>query len=179
VSFAGIYDFSNTTGFYDPGDYTSVGFVGKRDGSYFSFEMPGSCQGCTFPGAINSVGQIAGQYYDEYYNLHGFIRNPNGEFKTLDFPNASNGSGVYSINNWGAITGVYCGLNEWGDCQNFVAIGSQFVPVWSIEADQAGTSLTLNSINDAGQVVAYYLDATNSYHSFVGTPVLPLHSTVH
>jgi probable HAF family extracellular repeat protein len=173
-----INDLGYITGYYDAGNYMYSGFVRSPDANYFSFEVPGSCSGSTTPSGMNLLGQIAGSYLDaSCYSSYGFLRNPNGKFTNVSFPGAVDGTALYAINGWGGIEGSYCGLGGPGDishCQNFVAVGSDFVPVWLPGTDYIGTELSLDGINDRGQVVAWYLDANNAYHSFTGTPIVPL-----
>jgi probable HAF family extracellular repeat protein len=170
-----INDFGYIVGYYDTGGLTfDRTFVRRPDGSYFSFEVPGSLPLTTGAAGINLLGQISGWYADEAFNYHGYVRNPNGKFTTTDFPGAVNGTFLSYINVWGATDGVYYGLGGPADGQSFVSVGSNFVPVWLPGTDYIYTYLALGKINDLGQVVAYYLDADNVGHSFIGTPILPL-----
>jgi hypothetical protein len=60
----------------------------------------------TSPNRINNAGEIVGSYIDTV--PHGFIRDINGHFTTIDvpFPGASN-TGLTDIDNNGQIVGVY------------------------------------------------------------------------
>jgi hypothetical protein len=169
-----INDLGYMVGYYEASNYGYVGFVRGPDGTYSSIEFPGSLSGTTFLTCINLIGQMAGDYQDQAYVQHGFLRNPNGRFITVDFPGATDGTALTGLNTWGGIAGVYYGLGGPAYNQSFVAEGSHFVPVWLPGMDYVGTQLQLARINDRGQVVGYYLDANNQYHSFTGTPIVPL-----
>jgi hypothetical protein len=59
------------------------GFLLDR-GRYTAFEVAGAVTQ-TFPIGINDRGQIVG-YYDDADGLHGFLRQKDGRFRTIDFP---------------------------------------------------------------------------------------------
>ena len=54
---------------------------------------------------INSEGDIVG-YYGAGGTNHGFMRDKDGEFTSLDFPGAT-GTQAWGINSRGDIVGVY------------------------------------------------------------------------
>ena len=105
---------------------------------------------------------------------HGFLRSPDGKITTFDAPGA--GNGIYqgtgcpsdcpvSLNDWGAITGVYLDTN-------YVYHGYLRSPDGKIvTVDPLGSADTLPyGINDWGVITGYYYDANFVAHGFVRTP---------
>ena len=70
----------------------------------------------TNPWGNNVWGAITGYYLDAIFLNHGFLRDPDGRFTTIDVPGA--GTGAYQgtipagINPSGAITGFWVGANN-------------------------------------------------------------------
>jgi hypothetical protein len=169
-------------GFEDnSGNFVHHGFVRSSDGKLKTFDVPGAgtggyqgtgCPGCAL--GLNQLGAIAGIYSDANSVNHGFLRSANGEITTFDAPGA--GAGSYqgtgcpsdcpvSLNDWGAITGVYTDTN-------FVAHGYLRSPEGKFATvDPPGSAGTFPfSINDLGTITGYYIDANNVYHGFLRTP---------
>jgi uncharacterized membrane protein len=172
--------FGASAGAYEDnsGNLVSHGFVRNSRGRLVAFEAPGAgtganqgtgCPGCAF--GINASGAIAGTYTDTNNVSHGFLRSPNGTFLTFDAP--TSGTGAYqgtgcsadcpvSLNDWGAITGIYIDAD-------FVYHGylrnadGQFSTVDA--ADSVGTGFV--AINELGAITGYYIDANNVYHGFL------------
>jgi len=120
------------------------------------------------------LGAIAGIYSDANSVNHGFLRSPDGTLTTFDAPGAGTdsyeGTGCFSdcpvsLNDWGAITGVYIDAN-------FVYHGYLRSPEGKIvTVDPLGSVGTLPfSINDWGAITGYYIDTNNVYHGFMGIP---------
>lgn len=69
---------------------------------------------------INNFGAITGYYLDNENVYHGFLRSSEGKFTTFDSTGADTNPGDFNgtlpnaINDAGAITGVYYGLNNVG-----------------------------------------------------------------
>jgi hypothetical protein len=141
--------------------------------------VPGSFQGtvsaCYFSDCsvtINIWGTITGSYLDANNNYHGFVRSPDGKFTTFDAPGADatsgnlNGTFPNSINDAGAITGMYADSN--GNSHGFLR-----GPEGSFTTfDVPGGSLVTNSIalNLEGAAVGYYLDKNVVFHAFLRRP---------
>jgi hypothetical protein len=169
-------------GFEDnDGNFVHHGLVRSPDGKLNTFDIPGagtgSYQGTGCPGCamgLNQFGAIAGIYSDANSVNHGFLRSLDGKITTFDAPGA--GSAIYqgtgcpsdcpvSINDWGAITGVYIDAN-------YVFHGYLRSPEGKIATvDPLGSAGTLPfSINDFGVITGEYLDANNVYHGFLRIP---------
>ena len=169
-------------GFHDnSGNFVDHGLIRRPDGTLTTFDVPGagtgSNQGSGCPGCargLNQLGVIAGTYIDANSVQHGFLRSPNGNFTTFDAPGA--GTGSYegtgcpsdcptSLNDWGAITGIYIDTN-------FVYHGYLRSPEGKIvTVDPVGSIFTFSDgINDLGSITGYYVDANDVYHGFLRIP---------
>jgi hypothetical protein len=99
-----------------------VGFVRDADGTFSTFEAPGSVG--TFANSINPAGAITGWYLDANNVYHGFLRSRHGSITTFDAPGAGTGlfQGTFpsSINPAGTITGSYPDAN--GNSHGFLRI---------------------------------------------------------
>jgi hypothetical protein len=163
------------------GNFVGHGIVRSPKGEITTYEVPGagegSYQGTGCPGCalgLNQWGAIAGIYFDANSVQHGFVRNPKGEFRSFDAPGA--GTGVnqgtgcpsdcpVSINDWGAITGVYIDSND-------VFHGYLRSPAGKFATiDPKGSAFTFPvGINDAGVITGQFIDANGVYHGFIRIP---------
>ncbi|HEY6488760.1 MAG: hypothetical protein WCC26_06040 [Terracidiphilus sp.] len=169
-------------GFEDnSGNFVHHGLLRNAEGEFKTFDVPGagtgSYQGTGCPGCdigLNQFGAVAGIYSDANSVNHGFLRSPNGKFTTFDAPGAGTGSfqgtGCFSdcpvsLNDWGAITGVYTDAN-------FVAHGYLRNPQGKIETvDPPSSAGTFPfSINDWGVIAGYFIDTNNVFHGFLRIP---------
>lgn len=166
-------------GFEDnSGSFVHHSFVLNADGKLNTFDVPGagtgSYQGTGCPGCdlgLNQFGAVAGIYSDTNSVNHGFIRSPEGKLTKFDAPGAGTdayeGTGCFSdcpvsLNDWGAITGVYIDAN-------FVYHGYLRSPAGKFASvDPTGSAGTIPyGINDSGWITGYYIDTNDVYHSFL------------
>jgi uncharacterized membrane protein len=171
-------------GFEDnSGNFVHHSYVRNAEGKLKAFDVPsagtGSYQGTGCPGCnlgLNQLGAIAGIYSDVNSVNHGFLRSPDGKFTTFDAPGAGTGSnegtGCFSdcpvsLNDWGAITGIYIDAN-------FVYHGYLRSREGTIvTVDPVGSTYTFpDGINDLGVITGYYIDTNNVYHGFLRIPSL-------
>ena len=169
-------------GFEDnSGNFVDHGLIRRPDGTLTTFDVPGAgtglYQGSGCPGCargLNQLGAIAGTYIDANSVQHGFLRSPDGKFTTFDAPGAGTGSNQgtgcpsdcpTSLNDWGAITGIYIDTN-------FVYHGYLRSPEGKIvTVDPVGSIFTFSDgINDLGSITGYYVDANDVYHGFLRIP---------
>lgn len=130
--------------------------------TYVTFDVPGGVG--TSPTAINSVGTIAGLYFDaNFVAAHSFVRAPGGALTPFDPPGATGGSIAVAINERGAITGLFCDATT---CHGYLRYpGGNFVTF-----DPPGAQFTFPiAINPAGAVAGFYCDAT-ACHGFLRAP---------
>ena len=71
-------------------------------------ELPPSAIGSS-PSGINGKGEIVGQFFDESFTLHGFLK-VGSVYTTFDFP-AAMWTAMSGINNAGQMVGVYWDSN--------------------------------------------------------------------
>ena len=118
-----------------------------------------------------STTRNASRYPSHRRDVRDSLRDSEGKFTTFDAPGAGTGNyqgtGCFadcpvSLNNRGAITGVYVDANNvYHRCQRN--------PDGKITTiDPPGSTGTLPySINDSGAITGYYLDGNNVYHGFL------------
>ena len=102
----GINDHGEIVGFWRDANKVRHGFVLHPDGSFTSFDPPGST--LTRATGINNEGDVVGYYADANSVDHGFLLSK-GIFTILDYPGATD-SAALGINNSGAIAGTYDGF---------------------------------------------------------------------
>jgi hypothetical protein len=119
----GISDSGAITGDYLDANSVYHGFLRGPGGNFATFEAPGAdtTEGSfngTYPASINDRREITGDYRDPNDVYHGFVRTPDGTFKTFEAPGADatpgsfNGTYPSSINGAGVITGSYQDSNN-------------------------------------------------------------------
>ena len=169
-------------GFEDnSGNFVHHDFIRNAEGKLITFDVPsagsGSYQGTGCPGCntgLNQFGAIAGIFSDANSVNHGFVRRPDGKITTFDVPGAGTasyqGTGCFSdcpvsINDWGAITGIYIDANftYHGYLRNREGKIVTVDPVGSIFTFPGG-------INDLGSITGYYIDGNGVYHGFLTIP---------
>jgi hypothetical protein len=190
----GITVFGTVAAAYEDTSGAFHGLVRRPEGQLTPYNAPGagtgpsqgtSCPGCSTP--INQWGSIAGYYTDASGVQHGYLRSPEGSITTFDFP-GSTAPGCPSdcsmgLNNFGAITGYYLDANY--RLRGFLR--SPAGKLITLDAPGAGTE-PINpggiigagclfgffcqgtfpvSINDAGVIAGYYVDANFISHGFL------------
>jgi hypothetical protein len=186
-----INDSGEIVGYYTDPNIVPHGFLRLPNGQFFSFDAParhglpgaglgyGLNQG-TVAEAINNLGEIAGQFQDQNYVYHGFVRYPNGHFDTFDDPNAGKGANQgtipWDINLDGTTAGIYYDANNGQHC--FIrSHANKFT-----SCDLTGSILTYpcpeTCLTSDGTLTGFYIDKKNGVHGFVrradGTPPHPL-----
>jgi hypothetical protein len=147
------------------------GFVRDPSGTITVFDGPGS--NVTEPNSINTVGAIAGDYYDASLVMHGFVRDPSGAVTSLD---ASTAPGTLTvarcINDIGTIAGTY--QNHSSGSYPLLYHGFVRDPAGAITTfDAPGSAATTTtgtvplSINAVGVIAGYYSDANAVNHGFL------------
>jgi len=171
------------TGYYITGNNVFHGFLRTPDGTITSFDPPGSgtlkgsSQG-TVPLSINSQGEIMGQYQDENYLYHGFLRAPDGTFTTIDSPGAGTEAGqgtiAENIGPEGLIAGYYLDANN--VCHGFVRARDGAITTFDAPGAGTGTyqgtlvTSTEQGINREGAIIGWYIDSDYVYHGYLRSP---------
>src|SRR5450755_827227 len=171
------------------GNYVGHGLLRLPGGRLKGYEVPGagngSYQGTNCPGCsvgLNIFGTTAGYYLDSNYLEHIYLQSFAGQVTTFNTPgDPSLGANCFSdcplgLNDWGAITGVYFDANGVshgflrtpdGKVSSFDAPGAANVPP---KAPWFWMGTLPVSINDAGMITGYYIDANNVSHGFLRFP---------
>ena len=92
----------------------AYGFLSTGNHHYTTIEVPGAPY--TVVSALNSKGEVVGDYEDTNRVEHGFLY-VNGTYYTIDYPNSGGGS-ITGISETGSIVGYY------GDRLPFIAVCS-------------------------------------------------------
>jgi probable HAF family extracellular repeat protein len=136
------------------------GFIyNPQDGTYTGLNDPFSAVFTSAQG-INDVGQVVGHYLAAGL-YHGFLYS-GGTYTTLDAPGATQ-TQAYGINNvgLGQIVGAY---SDGSVNHGFTYDGSTYTTL----DDPFGTNGTqLLGINNLGQIVGSYIDASGHSHGFL------------
>ena len=116
------------------------------------------------PSSINGEGVIIGSFYkSDLFEVHGFVRNRDGEIMVFNGPGAV-GTFPESINAAGVITGDYIGNSgQHGFMRDRDGKLTTFDPPGS-----TGTAPT--SINAVGEITGSYTDAKGVSHGFLRSP---------
>jgi predicted membrane protein len=178
------------TGYYVDKSGANHGFVRAADGTITTFDVTGAGTGSgqgTTGFSIDTAGTIVGAYADSSDVSHGFVRAANGTITTFDAPGAgvdywlallgkkasgipTQGTGGFSINTAGDVTGTYADSSE--VVHGFVRSAKGAITTFSVPG--AGTGMlqgTLGiSINTAQDIAGTYLDANSVFHGFVLPP---------
>jgi probable HAF family extracellular repeat protein len=165
----GINDSGQVVGYYQGAESSWNGFI-DSNGSYTTFNDPLAPQSTQGLG-INNSGEVVGVVYVGNNDTEGFIYS-DGNFTNLQDQNASPNYGTYAfaINNSGQVLGDYYDAND--DVHGFIYSNGTFTditdPLAAEVASGGGTSGThAEAINNSGQVVGYYVDASGAVHGFL------------
>jgi uncharacterized membrane protein len=131
--------------------------------TFKKFNVPGAT--ATNSGGINNKGVLVGQYTDKGLVGHGFILNGT-KLTKLDDPKGTSGSTGASnlaLNGPIAVVGTYVSKTT-GNSVGFLYKGGKFTDVPGPKGALASTS---NAINDHGDIVGQYADASGNLHAYV------------
>jgi len=106
---SGINNSGTVVGYYKEYVGGNHGFKRFNNGTTHTLDFPGEVRGTTKPAGINDLGAVVGTYRDTNGHLHGFIFH-NGQWATLDYPQASDTVPV-GITNGGQVIGNAYFLN--------------------------------------------------------------------
>jgi hypothetical protein len=151
----GIDNHGMVTGYYTTGFSAppSFGFVRYPDGGIVTFNATQDTD-YTAPNGINNHGSITGLYYNENFQLNGFVRSADGSLTTLQY---QQWIVPKSINNNGTIAGWYSPTTP-GPFQGFVRSATGKITPFALPG-QIGTQYI--SINWPGEVTGSYTEQLN------------------
>ena len=166
TSASGNNDLGHIAGIYANGG-SSHGFFTANNGATFTpIDIPGAT--ATGASKINNADWIAGFYDDPSFNEHGFVTPDLGATHiTIDPPGSTGFTDANGINNLNQIVGNFSSTTG---VHGFLTtdLGATYSQI-----DFPGATRTeARAINDAGQIVGDYYDASNVQHGFLATPEL-------
>ncbi|MDE0554299.1 MAG: T9SS type A sorting domain-containing protein, partial [Candidatus Poribacteria bacterium] len=129
----------------------------------------------TFPGAVNTYGDfvnaagaVVGSYVDADGRPHGFIRNPDGSFTTIDLPKMPNLEFLFvnTITDLGVIGFRAKAVNDILRSYILLPDGTLY------EVRIPGSvSTVVRNVNQDGSIIGYYDSADRRRLGFVGRPI--------
>jgi hypothetical protein len=136
-----------------------VGFLRRRDGSIVRFAVPTTGVGnpWTRALAVNSRGQITGDYCCTPRDYHAFLREPDGTITTFD------------ASSLGSQSTTPTAINSKGQIAGYADHGFLREPDGSIVTFDVTNALSTQptAINSKGEITGTYLDRGGLYHGFV------------
>jgi hypothetical protein len=138
----------------------SHGFV-KRKATFTKIDVRGAQ--ATHASGINGKSEIVG-YFQDANGTHGFLREKDGTFTTIDDPDSSPEATTqaWGINDTGDIVGIF---NNTHGTHGFLRANGNFTTI-----DFPGASATYAfGINDTDTIVGKFQD-TAGFHGFVANP---------
>ena len=158
----GNNDRGQVVGMYLDDQGNQHGFLLSR-GVLTAIDFPGAA--ATEASGINDSGTIVGWFFDAAGAVHGFVLRA-GVFTEIHFPGAADTQPI-GINSRGDISGSWdTNINTQG--HGFIVTkAGQFINIDAPAAAPDSTSVT--GINDLGQIVGSYTDASGVGHGFLAT----------
>jgi hypothetical protein len=156
-------------GYYLDSNTVYHGFVRTSAGKFASFDAPGAgtsqYQGtlAAITDGLTDAGAVAGTYSDSSSMSHGFLRAPDGTFKTFEV-SGSFGTYVAGINSKGVIAGLYVAPGSNG----FVRTPDGKITPFVVLSNTSGFSV--GTINSAGAITGWYDDSNQVVHGYVRNP---------
>ncbi|MGO9949893.1 MAG: hypothetical protein ACLPWG_24005 [Steroidobacteraceae bacterium] len=159
------------TGSYYDASGVEHGFLRESDGSITTFDPPASLG--AGGASINEEGTITGYYADTDGMYRGFVRSRDGAISTFALTDPATGAAqntaVFSINLFGAVTGVYVDAGVFhGFSRSADGKIARFDAPGACTNCTQGTRPSTN--NAEGQVVGWTADANNLLHGFLWIP---------
>jgi hypothetical protein len=147
----------------------------RHNGSYEEFQAPGAGTGPgqgTTATEIDDQGWVVGQVIDADDVMHGFIRDPDGNFTSVDAPDAGTGPGQGTVavehREGGWAIGEYIDSNDVSHGY-YRKTNGKIVEFDPPGAGDAGTYFVISS-NMAHQIVGAFRDDNAVRHGFIRNP---------
>lgn len=165
----GINQDGAIVGWYTVGNVT-YGYVLESDGTFHTVAPDGSAP-FTLVGGINSGGASTGYYADSTGLLYGFLRERDGSTTVFEASGseATEGVAAFELNSNDEITGEAVDSN--GANHGFVRFKNGKSKIFDVPSRNPGTGsfqgTRPTTINDAGEIIGFYVDANNVSHGFI------------
>ncbi len=160
-----IYGISDETGALSGNAVDEAG-VSRAFSGDLSFMFPGAV--ATYGDFVNAAGVIVGSYRDADGMFHGFMRNPDGSFITIDVPEKPNLEFLFvnTITDVGVVGFRAKAVND--ILRSYILLPSGILH----EVRLPGSVITVvRNVNQDGSIIGYYDTADGRRHGFVGIPV--------
>jgi uncharacterized membrane protein len=169
---AGINDSGQIVGSFSTATSYGQGFIRNGDGSLVPIVLPYPSTDSPAAG-INASGQVVGAFFDpNTFFAQGYLRSTGGTYSIIDDPINPNNSAPSAINDAGLMVGTYSDPNHFSLVHGFLDASGTFTTIDdpNMAANSFGQEYTeLSGINNLGQIVGAYTDATGS-HGFLRSP---------
>jgi hypothetical protein len=168
----GINNAGDVTGNHVNSAGTESGFI-LQDGQFKNVRVPQSGSTDVWMAQDNGRVMVGDAVMPPDGALHGYIRNPRGDFQLIDFPGVSVPcTGPRWINERGDIVGFFAYVSAVDDCfANPPAHGFVLQDGKYLRIDFPGSISTVAlSINDDGEIVGDYTDPNGNTHGFKAVP---------
>jgi hypothetical protein len=164
----GVNDSGIAVGFWTDAAGNNHGYtVNTNTGRFASVTDPGAPGASLTAAAINSRGDIAGFYTNAAGATDGFLE-VHGKFTTLSVPGAS-ATMPLGVNDRDEVVGTYTvGSGSGAAMHGFTwTPKGRFV---TIDDPQGMGTTTINGVNDAGDLVGFFVDAVGNTDGMLVTP---------
>ena len=165
-------------GYYVDASYGYHGFLRTRNGAITKFDVPDGIGNISlgWTQGISDTGAVAGTYFDNDGQTHGFVRHPGGQsFSTFEYidpdnnqdltPWSGQGTNIWGINRTGTTVGGFIDANN--IYHGLVRTAGGKITVFDAPRAAAGAHTVSEAINDDGAVVGFYNDANGVHHGFL------------
>ncbi len=169
----GVNDLNIAVGFYNDASGNSHGYTYDIKTGKFSANIDDPSGVSTVTAAINNKGDIAGFYTDAGGVIHGFLDN-HGVFRTVTAPGASE-TELLGFND----QGIAVGFDMVNGVTHGIIYNTKTGTFTTVDAPNASGSTVFNGINDGGDIVGFYTDASGSTHGLLVETVGITHMTMH
>jgi hypothetical protein len=173
----GVNDHNIAVGFYNDASGNSHGYTYDINTGMFSANIDDPSGVSTVTAAININGDIAGFYTDTGGSIHGFLDN-HGVFTTVDAPGAAE-TQLLGLNDQGIAVGFDIVNMNGTMVTHGIIYDTKTGKFTTVDAPNASGSTVFNGINDKGDIVGFYTDASGNTHGLLVETVGITHTTMH
>jgi hypothetical protein len=138
----------------------------------FSGDMPIAVPGAvtTYADFVNAAGAVVGSYVDADGRPHGFIRNPDGSFTTIDIPETPNLAFLFvnTITDFGVVAFRAKAVND--ILRSYILLPDGVLYEVRIPGS---VNTVVRNVNQDGSIIGFYDLTDGRRYGFVGRPATP------
>jgi hypothetical protein len=162
----GINDHNLAVGFYVDGSGNSHGYELNLTDSMFTEILPPAGGSNLSATGIDDQNDVTGFYTNSSGTVVGFLYKMK-KFTTVAYPNAMS-TEPFGINEKDEIVGTY--VDSAGATHGFTLTNPLKKPVWTSIDNPNGVGVTfINGVNDAGDLVGFYMPTGTTSYGFLAT----------